>query len=136
MRTPVKLVSYVAVLALALVATTAALAAGKDQFEGRWTIALTPEDGGKAQQDTVVFKNEKFTSELGRKQGFEEAPYEVDTRGGQIGTFTANVKAKSGKGLMKWTGTAATGSIKGTLTWVKNDGSTAEYSFTGDKAVK
>ena len=136
MRTPVKLVSYGVALALALVVASAALAAGKDQFEGKWAIALTPEDGGKPLRDTLVFRAEKITSELGKKEGFDEAPYEVDLRGGQIGTFTANVKAKTGKGLMKWTGTASVGSLKGTLTWVKADGTTTEYSYTGEKAVK
>ena len=136
MRNPVKLVSYGLALTLALVVTSAALAAGRDPFEGKWAIELTPEDGGKPQRDTILFKNEKFTSELGKKQGFEEAPYEVDLRGGQIGTFTAEIKAKTGKGLMKWTGTAATGTLKGTLTLVKSDGSSTEYSYTGEKAVK
>ena len=124
-----------AILLAILLSSTASLAAiGRDAFEGKWTVTLTPEEGGKDLKDSLLFKNEKFTSELGKKDGFEESPYEVDVRGGQISTFTANVKGKGGKGLMKWTGTATPDNIQGNLSWTKADGSTKTYTFTGTKA--
>ena len=123
-------------LALLFVASGAALAiGGRDAFEGKWAVTVTPDDGGKPYKDTLTFKGQKLVSEKLKKEGFEDAPYEVDLRGGQIGTFTATAKSKSG-GSAKWTGTAATGNLQGTLALTKKDGSAATYMFSGAKAEK
>ena len=134
MRNHVKLVSYVAASILLLVAPHAALAAGRDQFEGRWAIEVTPDDGGKPYRDTITFKNLKFTSEKLKKEGFQETEYEVDTRGAQIGTFSATAKTKPDGGEAKWSGTATLGNLKGTLVVTTKKGGTVNYSFTGAQA--
>ena len=134
MRNHVKLVSYALALCLALIATSAAVAIGRDQFEGKWAIEVTPEDGGKPYRDTIVFKNQKLTSEKLQKEGFQETEYEVDTRGGQIGTFTATAKANADGGEAKWSGTATLGNLKGTLVLTTKKGGTVNYTFTGTKA--
>jgi hypothetical protein len=138
MRSQAKLVGYVVLavlvcLTLLRAGPARAVPGGRDAFEGKWAVEVTPEDGGKAYKDTLIFKGQKLTSEKLKKEGFEEAEYEVDLRGGQIGTFTANAKSKTG-GTAKWSGTAATGNLQGTLVLTKKDGSATNYTFTGAKA--
>jgi hypothetical protein len=135
MRNRVKFVAYVLAPVLLLVALAPQTrAAGRDQFEGKWAIEVTPEDGGKPYRDTIVFKNLKLTSEKLKKEGFEETEYEVDTRGAQIGTFTATAKTKPEGGEAKWSGTATLGNLKGTLVVTTKKGGTVNYNFTGAKA--
>lgn len=140
MRSQVKLIGY-GVLATLLCLTllrahpAAAVPGTRDAFEGKWAVEVTPDDGGKPYKDTLLFKNQKFTSEKLKKEGFEDVEYEVDLRGGQIGTFTVNAKSKNGA-TAKWSGTAATGNLQGTLVLTKKDGSTTNYNFTGAKADK
>jgi hypothetical protein len=110
-------------------------AAGRDAFEGMWKVTVTPDDGGKAYEDTLTFKNGKFTSENGKKHEFAETEYEGDFRGGQIGTFTATAKSKK-EGSAKWTGTLAAGQIQGTLAWTKGDGSVVNYTYMGARKEK
>jgi hypothetical protein len=116
-------------------ASPAVAAPGRDQFEGKWNVTVTPDDGGKPYQDTLTFHVNKFVSEFGKKHGFAETDFEADTRGGQIATFTASAKSKT-EGSAKWTGTAATGQMNGTMTWTKADGSTVSYSYMGTRAEK
>jgi hypothetical protein len=100
-----------------------------------WKVTVTPDDGGKPYEDTLTFKNGKFTSENGKKHEFAETEYEGDFRGGQIGTFTATAKSKK-EGSAKWTGTLAAGQIQGTLAWTKADGSVVNYTYTGARKEK
>ena len=125
--------TYVAVLLT--MRTSVCMAAGRDVFEGTWTVTITPDDGGKPYEDKLVFKTGKFTSEHGKKLGFDDCEYDADLRGGQIGTFTANAKSKK-EGAAKWTGTLATGQIQGTMAWTKADGSVVNYTYTGEKKEK
>ena len=135
MRNHVNLVSYVAAsILLVLVSAQTTRAAGRDQFEGKWAIEVTPDDGGKPYRDTIIFKNLKFSSEKLKKEGFEETEYEADTRGAQIGTFTATAKTKPEGGEAKWSGTATLGNLKGTLVVTTKKGGTVNYSFTGAQA--
>jgi hypothetical protein len=138
MRNVLNAVGYavVAFLVLALAgAQPAPAAAGRDQFDGKWTVTVTPDDGGKPYEDTLTFKGGKFLSEKCKAHGFEEAEYDADVRGGQIATFTATAKSKR-EGSAKWTGTAAATQLQGTFKWTKADGSTADYSYTGARSEK
>jgi hypothetical protein len=129
-------VAAVIVFVLQLSVVSIALAAGRDAFEGTWTITVTPADGGKGYDDTLTFtKGTKLTSAFLKKHGFDETEYDPDTRGGQVQTFTATSTSKK-EGTAKWTGTAAAGQLQGTLTWTKADGSVVEYSYTGTRAGK
>jgi hypothetical protein len=110
-------------------------AKGRDAFEGRWTVTVTPEEGGKPYEDTLVFAAGKFASEGCKTHGFKEAEYEADLRGGQAQTFTATAKSAK-EGEAKWTGTAAVAEISGQFTWTKADGSTASYTYKGTRAEK
>ena len=120
------------VVLLAGACAVVARAAGRDAFEGTWKVTVTPDDGGKPYEDTLVFKTGKFTSENGKKHDFAETEYEGDFRGGQIGTFTATAKSKK-EGSAKWTGTVAPGQIQGTLAWTKADGSVVNYTYRGER---
>jgi hypothetical protein len=110
-------------------------AAGPDAFHGNWTVTVTPSDGGKPYEDTLIFKGGTFVSTAHKKQGFTEAQYEADTRGGQLQTFTATAESKKA-GTAKWSGTVAAGQLTGTFTWTKAEGGTADYAYTGTRAKK
>jgi hypothetical protein len=125
----------VACMAILLMVGRVCDAAGRDAFEGMWKVTVTPDDGGKAYEDTLTFKNGKFTSENGKKHEFAETEYEGDFRGGQIGTFTATAKSKK-EGSAKWTGTLAAGQIQGTLALTKADGSVVNYTYMGTRKEK
>jgi hypothetical protein len=108
------------------------VAAGRDAFEGTWNVTLMPDSGGKEYKDTLTFKNGKFTSEHGKKLGFDTTEYEADFRSGQIGTFTASAKSKK-EGVTKWTGTLSAGQVQGTMAWTKADGSVVNYTYMGSR---
>jgi hypothetical protein len=111
-------------------------APGRDQFDGKWTVELTSDDAKvKPIEDTLTFKAGKLESAKLKKEGFKEAEYEADVRGGQVQTFTASAKGTKG-GTAKWTGTAAAGELTGTLVWTKADGTEATYNYKGKRAEK
>jgi hypothetical protein len=111
------------------------VAMARDQFEGKWTITVTSDDGGKPHEDTLIFKNGKLISQSAKAHGFAEADYEADVRGGQSATFTATAKSTR-EGSMKWTGTMAATSLQGTFMWTKADGSSESFSYSGMRAEK
>lgn len=121
--------------ALALLISLHASAAPRDAFEGKWTVTLTSDDGGKPIEDTLTFKAGKFTSEKQKAQGFGETEYELDSRGGQIMTFTATATSKK-EGSAKWTGQASLGEISGSMTLTRADGSSVSYTYRGKKQEK
>jgi hypothetical protein len=127
--------NIIIVLACAAFLSTAAFGAGRDQFEGKWTVTITSDDGGKPHEDTLAFKNGKFLSQWFKDHGFAETEYEADVRGGQAATFTATTKSAK-EGSVKWTGTTAPTQIQGTFTWTKADGSTESFSYMGMRAEK
>src|SRR5215213_1797466 len=51
---------------------------GRDAFEGKWDVTLTPDSGGKERKDTLTFAGDKLTSEFLKKEGYKEATYEAD----------------------------------------------------------
>jgi hypothetical protein len=110
-------------------------AVARDQFDGKWTITVTSDDGGKPYEDTLTFKAGKFVSEKGKAKGFAEAAYEADTRGAQAATFTGTTKSNK-EGIIKWTGTIAVSQIQGTFSWTKGDGSTETFTYMGTRAEK
>ena len=109
-------------------------AAGRDQFDGKWAVAVTSDDG-KTYDDTLTFAGGKFISQKQKSLGFTEAQYDADVRGGQAATFTATAKSKK-EGSAKWTGTVAATEINGTLEWTKADGSVVNYTYRGSRGEK
>jgi hypothetical protein len=129
-----KLVCLAACMMLAVYAIGAK---GRDAFDGKWTVTVTAEDGGKTSEDTLTFAAGKVVSEFAKKHGFEPAEYEIDARGGAAGPATFTATSKSAKeGTIKWTGTATASSVSGTFTWTKADGEKSEYSYKGERAAK
>ncbi len=110
-------------------------AGGRDAFEGLWKVTVTPDDGGKPYEDTLIFKTGKFVSESAKAHGFGVTEYDADVRGGQAMTFIATAKSEK-EGTMKWTGTATLGEYQGSIAWTKADGSTVTFTVIGKKAEK
>jgi hypothetical protein len=123
------------VTACVLIAAACLAPRGRDAFEGKWNVTLSPDNGGKEQKDTLTFAAEKITSEFLKKQGYNEAAYEADVRGGQISTFTATQEGKKGA-KAKWTGTATPDGIDGTLTVTNDKGESTTYNYKGTKKEK
>jgi len=107
-----------------------------DAIEGTaWKVHVTPDGNGKPFDDTITFKGGKFTSvELG-KRGFKEVNYEDDTRQGGISNFKA-VQTSTKEGEAKWSGTITAVDMRGELVITKNDGSTVNYTFQGERLSK
>jgi hypothetical protein len=108
---------------------------GRDAFEGKWSVTLSPDNGGKEQKDTLTFAGEKLTSEFLKKEGYKEATTDTDVRGGQIATFTATQEGKGGA-KAKWTGTATPDGIDGTVTVTNEKGESTTYNYKGTKKEK
>ena len=121
---------------LALLLLPAATAWAKDALEGTWTVTVSPDDaaaGDKDYEDTLVFGKGKFTSTLLQARGFEPSAYEADVRGGGVAVRFNSQTASAKDGKAAWEGTATAGSVQGTYTWTKKDGSTVSYHFSGTK---
>lgn len=121
--------------AVLLVLVLCRAAAGANALEGTWRISVVPNDPSEAKpfDDTLTFRGELFTSEALKARGFAPVVYDSDTRGRALAvTFTAQQSGPD-KATVKWQGMATAGSIEGTLTWTRPDGSTATYSFKGSK---
>ena len=132
-----KLVCIAACLMVAWSAAVVDAAKGRDAFDGKWTVTVTAEDGGKTSEDTMTFAGGKVESEFAKKHGFEPTEYELDARAGATGPATFTATAKSAKeGTIKWTGTATGAAVSGTFTWTRADGEKAEYSYRGERAEK
>lgn len=112
----------------------AALVNPRDRLEGTWKVTVTPESG-KAYDDVVTFKSGKISSKKLKADGFADAEYESDTRGGQAVTFTATQKGR-GKRQAQWTGTAAISGLDGTLKVTADDGSETTCTFKGERQEK
>jgi hypothetical protein len=101
---------------------------------GKWTVTFTPDEspGDKAFTDTLVFTHEQLHAETLRKQGFEPAAYEEDTRRYGPATFTAT-QASEQAGKLEWSGTAVNQEMTGKLKWTKADGKAITYTLKGTK---
>jgi hypothetical protein len=119
-------------LVLCLVVSVPSVSLARDQFEGKWNVTLTPEDGGKEVRDTVVFKANTFTSTEFQKQGFGTTEYEEDTRRGPIAKFVAKPKSEK-QGTMEWSGSVTGADMQGEVTWTKPDGSVVRYTLKGSR---
>lgn len=121
-------------LLFALIVVTPAIAA--DAIEGTvWKIKLTATDGGKDFADVLHFKGSLFTDDELAKKGF--MPANIDENTTRFGPATFEVKAESKTdGSVKWNGSISADQMTGTLVWTKADGSTLNYSFTGERTSK
>ena len=129
-----KLTTILACMAVVSILSVAKTAWARDELAGKWSVHMSSDSGGaKEMDDTLTFSNDgKLTSEQFKKKGFDACTIDEDTRGLQIMSFTANATSEK-EGKIKWEGSATGGTIKGTLTWTKKDGSVVTYSYNGEK---
>ena len=69
----------------------------RDAFAGTWDVTVTPdEEAVRAQakefKDVLIYKGSQLESATLKKQGFEPATYEEDTRGGITATFKCEMR--------------------------------------------
>ena len=105
----------------------------------RWSVQVTPDaaaakQGEKSSKDTLSFKDGKLTSTACGKYGFASSAYNGTQTGAMWSFSTEQVSKKAGK--TAWSGEANGEAIRGTMTWMKKDGSTLRYTFTGRKTGK
>jgi hypothetical protein len=122
---------------VALLASANVAMAGKDLFQGKWKVTVTPDEdsrkaGEKEFADTLVFDGNKFTATECEKEGFKAVEYEIDQRAHGPAKFTATATSEK-QGKAAWGGTAVVKEITGTLVWTKKDGSVMNYTFKGSK---
>src|SRR5437667_5828388 len=126
----------IAPLLILLLAAPAVYAIGRDPFDGKWDVTITPEGGGKEIKDVFTFKGSQFTSREFAKRGFAPSVYEEDSRGaGAVSaTFKCTIKSsKPTEGTAEWSGTATAVEMTGDLKLTKPDGTVMKYTFKGTK---
>ena len=126
----------IAPLLILLLAAPAVYAIGRDPFDGKWDVTITPEGGGKEIKDVFTFKGSQFTSREFAKRGFAPSVYEEDSRGaGAVSaTFKCTIKSsKPTEGTAEWSGTATAVEMTGDLKLTKPDGTVMNYTFKGTK---
>ena len=126
----------IAPLLILLLAAPAVYAIGRDPFDGKWDVTITPEGGGKEIKDVFTFKGSQFTSREFAKRGFAPSVYEEDSRGaGAVSaTFKCTIKSsKPTEGTAEWSGTATAVEMTGDLKLTKPDGTALNYTFKGTK---
>src|SRR5688500_575402 len=122
---------------VALVLAFATHASARDAFAGTWDVTVTPDDEAvraKAREfkDVGVVNGSQRASAEMKKQGFEAATYDEDTRGGITATFKCEMKNKKGEKAV-WSGMSTGVDLTGELTWTKEDGTELKYTLKGTK---
>jgi len=126
-----------ATMSVLLILALGGVAMARDQFEGKWTVTVTPDAdadaaGEKEFEDAFEFKGIKFSSKFFKELGFEPVEYETDTRGVIAASFTAVFKSDE-IGTAKWTGFTTGQEIQGELVRTRPDGTVLRFTYKGTK---
>lgn len=123
----------VRLLAVLMALSFPVLSFAADAIEGTtWEVKVTATDGGKDFTDVLKIKGGQFTDAELAKKGFK--PANVDDNTMRMGPATFEVKAESdSNGSAKWNATVTANQMTGTLAWTKADGSTLNYTFSGER---
>jgi hypothetical protein len=112
------------------------VARADDAFAGAWQVHCTPTTstvslGADLFDDGFLFENGQFSASAYACMGFAPAAYTVDS----TGRFTATLTSDE-RGTVVWRGRAGAGSLYGSITWTKPDGSVFKYHYTGTPIVQ
>jgi hypothetical protein len=123
--------TWSAIALLAVLLSPAARANDDFAVAGGWQVTCTPNSatvtlGADAYADGFLFENGTFSAQAFAGLGFTPATYSVDS----TGKFTATLVSDD-RGSVVWKGRVSTGTIHGSVTWTKPDGSVFKYYYTG-----
>jgi hypothetical protein len=112
------------------------VARADDAFAGAWQVHCTPTTstvslGADLFDDGFLFENGQFSASAYACMGFAPAAYTIDS----TGRFTATLTSDE-RGTVVWRGRAGAGSLYGSITWTKPDGSVFKYHYTGTPIVQ
>ncbi len=103
-----------------------------------WPVTVTPDEltkqkGEKPFEDTLIFKDGKVTMSACVKMGFAPSTYTASPIGDSWSFWTKQMSKDQGQ--TTWRAQLTGETIKGTMTWKKQDGSSSRYIFEGKKAT-
>lgn len=104
------------------------LAEVKVALEGTtWRLELTPEDGGKSQQDTITFSGGKISSEVMAKSGYTASNYSLSVKPDGTGVWET-MQSDDKDNAAFWRGELHGSSMRGAINKRSGD-STQSFSF-------
>ena len=103
-----------------------------------WPVKVTPDaiaaqTGEKPFDDSLIFKDGTVTMSACVKMGFAPSGYTTLPTGSTWSFMTRQVSTS--QGTTKWMATFAEEAVKGTMVWMKQDGTVLHYTFEGKKAT-
>ncbi len=113
--------------------------ASASSLEGTsWPVKLVPDaaaaqQGEKAFDDELSFKNGQVTMSACVKSGFAPSAYTAAPSSGAWSFTTKQVSKEHGQ--TAWAGTISSGAIKGTMIWTKPNGTILHYNYEGKKTA-
>ena len=114
-------------------------AAMSSPLEGTtWPVKVTPDamaaqKGEKPFDDSLRFKDGKVAMSACVQMGFAPSTYTALPVGGSW-SFTTR-QMSPGQGTTRWMATFTGATVKGTMTWMKQDGTILHYTVEGKKAT-
>jgi len=96
--------------------------------------AIAAQKGEKPFDDSFIFKDGKVTMSACVKMGFAPSSYTtIPAAGGAWSLATRQVSTD--QSTTRWMATFTGEAVKGTMVWMKKDGTTLHYSVEGKKAM-
>ncbi|MBI3258364.1 MAG: hypothetical protein HYZ54_02620 [Ignavibacteriae bacterium] len=102
----------------------------KEALDGKTFVGELIDNGKRADNCTMSFKNGKFVSKECVKYGFYGGTYTTTTGAGSGIKFEITETSKK-EGTMKWQGTVTGTTIEGTCLWTKTGQKDILYTFKG-----
>lgn len=99
-----------------------------------WYVHVLPDDAAKRQgaepfEETLSFDRGALASKHFKELGFGSTSYSTTESSGRV-SFRSK-KASLDHGKLLWTGEVSKDTMRGTLTWTKQDGAVLRYTFEG-----
>jgi hypothetical protein len=106
--------------------------------EGTWILTLLPEEHSKKDwqgpaEDTLVLREGEFSSQWTRSHGFKNSAFIILQGAMAPNTFQATQQKETGEKII-WRGYTEEGKrLQGNAHWLKTDGNSIEFKFSGKK---
>ena len=122
---------------IAAVLVFAGSAGHAERMDGtRWKVTVTPDEdsankGAKEFDDELIFAEGQFTSTVLQAHGFRPGTYRFETEDEEV-EWSADKQSDTG-GKVGWGGRVNGKTTSGNFHWLKKDGSSLFFKFTGKK---
>ena len=104
---------------------------GQTSLDGQTFVITSIPNGDRnlTMEDTLIFRDRKFSSAVHQALGFEAGPYEASGHGEHMHFECVTGSLEGGR--ITWRGELSAGWIKGTAVWEKEGGGNVEYAYSG-----